>query len=68
MRHKPSRNMLKARKLRKQGKTLEEVGEEMGITKQGAKYLLQCGDKWLSPPLSTRQNFIDWRNKNYGEK
>lgn len=68
MRHKPSKNMLRARKLRKQGKTLEEVGFEMGITKQGAKYLLQCGDKWLVPPLSTRQNFIDWHQKSYKHK
>ena len=46
-----------ARKLRFSGYTLEEIGKELNVTKQGARYLLIAGDKYDDVKISTLSSF-----------
>jgi orotate phosphoribosyltransferase-like protein len=50
MRKKPSRKMLRARAMRKKGCTLDEIGKELKVTKQGARWLLGRADELCGMP------------------
>jgi len=65
MRKKPSKNMIKARSLRKKGMTLQEIASEMGISRQGARWLVQRSDDFMAPPIiGTYWGFKDYCERN----
>lgn len=63
MRLEPSPRMLRARKLRKEGLTLQEIAEAMIISRQGARWLIKRSDDFLAPPhLGEYKQFKKWQN------
>lgn len=43
--------MLRVRRLRKKGLTLDEIAERVKVTRQGARWLLQRSDDFCAPPV-----------------
>ena len=47
-----------ARELRMQKMSLREIGEKLGISKQGALYLIIAGDKYSDIQISTLERWL----------
>ena len=56
-----------ARELRMQKMSLREIGEKLGISKQGALYLIIAGDKYSDIQISTLKKYKEFL-KNAGKQ
>lgn len=56
-RKEPSDKMIKARELRLQRKSLDEIGEKLAVTRQGARYLLLESDRFFEPKIGTYKDY-----------
>lgn len=57
MRTKPSEKMLKARNLRLARNTLEQIAEKIGVSRQGARYLLKMSDRFFVPAIGDYRSY-----------
>lgn len=49
--------MIAARSLRKKGRTLDQIAAALGVTRQGARYLLGASDKFATLKLGSYKDF-----------
>lgn len=65
MRTEPSKKMIRARQLRMQQKSLDEVAAAVKVTRQGARYLIKMSDRFFKPKIGNYKSYKKYvRGKN----